>query len=143
MCTFNIALDDALVSTARSSFQDERSMTLWMEEQISNLLRQYTEQANSEHLSRPRKHNAMMGVVADAENEEERRKDAEKFARKVCVDEEDFEEMKAHGFYMHEKPEFQTFASEDEELAYFDSLTEDDFLSEEETVELIEKWKNL
>lgn len=66
MCTFNIALDDVLVSTARSSFPDDESMTLWMEEQITDLLRKYTVQANTEHLRRPRKHDALMGVIADA-----------------------------------------------------------------------------
>lgn len=82
-------------------------------------------------------------ILDDAENDEERRRDAEEFARKLCVNEEDFEEMKAHDFYMHEKPEFQTFASEEEELAYYDSLTEDDFLSEEESAKILERWKNL
>jgi hypothetical protein len=41
-----------------------------------------------------------------------------------------------------EAPANQTFSSEKEEIAYYDSLNEDAFMSVAETEELFGKWKN-
>lgn len=64
MCTFNIALNDRLVSSARSSFPDDKSLTRWMEEQISVLLTHYVTSEKEEVIRRPRKHDALMGIIA-------------------------------------------------------------------------------
>ena len=84
-------------------------------------------------------------MFSDAsENEDDRLKDAEAFARKLSGTEEDFEELKRHGFYLHETPEqVPSFASEAEEVAYLDSLDEEGYLSEEETAKYMEKWRSL
>ena len=83
-------------------------------------------------------------IMNAADNVDERKKDAEAFARKLSVTDEDFEELKSHGFYMHEMPEQSpSFASEDEEIAYLDSLDEEGYLSEEESAKHMEIWRNL
>lgn len=84
-----------------------------------------------------------MGWSVSVDSESEKREHAEDFARKVCVNEQDFEEMKAHDFYLHEAPSGHSFESEKEEVAYYDSLNEDDYLSVAETESLLNKWKNL
>ncbi len=84
-----------------------------------------------------------MGWSISMEKEVDKKDQAENFARKISVNNEDYEEMKAHGFYLHEAPANQTFSSEKEEIAYYDSLNEDAFMSVVETEELFGKWKNL
>lgn len=80
----------------------------------------------------------------DYEKDEERMKDAEEFAHKLSVTEEDFEELKSHGYYMYETPEQSpSFVSEAEEIAYLDSLDEEGYLSEEESAKHMEAWRNL
>ena len=75
--------------------------------------------------------------------EGEKKEQAENFARKICVNDEDYEEMNAHRFYLHETPAIKSFATEKEEVAYYDSINEDAFMSVAETEELLGKWKNL
>jgi hypothetical protein len=84
-----------------------------------------------------------MGWSISMEKEVDKKDQAENFARKICVNDEDYEEMNAHGFYLHEAPAKQTFSSEKEEIAFYDSLNEDAFMSVAETEELFGKWKNL
>ena len=81
-----------------------------------------------------------MGWSISMEKEVDKKDQAENFARKISVNNE---EMKAHGFYLHEAPANQTFSSEKEEIAYYDSLNEDAFMSVAETEELFGKWKNV
>lgn len=79
-----------------------------------------------------------------AEAVDECRKDAEAFARKLSVTEEDFEELKSHNFYMHEIPaQSPSFTSEDEEIAYLDSLDAEGYLCEEESAKHMEVWRSL
>lgn len=83
-------------------------------------------------------------ILDDAENEEERRKDAEEFARKLSITEDDYQELRAHDFYLHEKPEqAPVFKTAEEEVAYLDSLDEEGYLSEEESEKYLELWRNL
>lgn len=84
-----------------------------------------------------------MGWSISMEKEVDKKDQAENFARKICVNNEDYEEMKAHGFYLHEAPANHTFSSEKEEVAFYDSLNEDAFMSVAETEELFGKWRNL
>ncbi len=84
-----------------------------------------------------------MGWSITVDDEGEKKEQAKNFARKICVNNEDYEEMKAHGFYLHETPASQSFVSEKEEVAYYDSINEDAFMSVAETEELLGKWKNL
>lgn len=84
-----------------------------------------------------------MGWSISVDAESEKKEQAEEFARKVCVNKEDLDEMKTHNYYLHEVPVHQTFATEKEEVAYYDSQNEDDFLSVAETEELFNKWKKL
>lgn len=80
----------------------------------------------------------------ESEKEEERLKDAEAFARKLSVTEDDFKELKRHGYYLHEAPEQSpSFASEADEVAYLDSIDEEGYLSEEDTAKYMEKWRSL
>lgn len=69
MCTFNIAIDDQLVTSARLAFRDEKSMTAWIEEQITVLLNNHVNNAER----RPRKHDALMGILSDAPDTDYRR----------------------------------------------------------------------
>ena len=84
-----------------------------------------------------------MGWSISMEKEVDKKDQAENFARKISVNDEDYEEMKAHGFYLHESPASKSFASEKEEVAFYDSINEDAFMSAAETEELLGKWKNL
>lgn len=84
-----------------------------------------------------------MGWSISVDTEVEKKNQAEDFARKISVNKEDYEEMKSHGFYLHEAPANHTFASEKEEIAFYDSLNEDAFMSVAETEELFGKWRNL
>lgn len=73
MCTFNIALDDQLVNTARSSFLNAEEMTAWMEEQITILLRNHTMPFEEKPIRKARKHDALMGIISmDAEKDYKR-----------------------------------------------------------------------
>lgn len=65
MCTFNIAINDRLVSSARSSFPDDKSLTKWMEEQITVLLTSTVAETKEKAIRRPRKHDALMGIIGD------------------------------------------------------------------------------
>lgn len=68
MCTFNIALDDELVKTARQSFPDEDSMTIWMEEQISILLKMHVQSGNQDKARKAHKHDALMGIISEVKD---------------------------------------------------------------------------
>lgn len=50
-----------------------------------------------------------MGWSISVDNEGEKKEQAENFARKICVNDEDFEEMNAHRFYLHENSCNQIF----------------------------------
>ena len=84
-----------------------------------------------------------MGWSITVDNESEKKEQSEDFARKICVNDEEYQEMKAHGFYLHESPASKSFVSEEEEVAFYDSINEDAFMSVAETEELLGKWKNL
>ena len=83
MCTFNIALDDKLVNTARSSFLNIEEMTAWMEEQITVLLRNYATSSEKLSVRKARKHDALMGVISvDSEKDYKRIHLREKYGYK-------------------------------------------------------------
>lgn len=63
MCIFNIVLDDKIVNAAKSSFSSEKSMTAWMEEQLSILLLRHASEDVKEKERTPRKHDALMGIL--------------------------------------------------------------------------------
>lgn len=42
MCTYNIKLDDRLVSEARSSFGSEEAMLQWIQRQVESLLAKFS-----------------------------------------------------------------------------------------------------
>lgn len=45
MCSYNITLDDTIVEKVRPSFADDQALTLWLQQQIEELLlRHYTQQ---------------------------------------------------------------------------------------------------
>ena len=53
-----------------------------------------------------------MGWSITVDNESEQKEQAADFARKICVNDEDYEEMNAHRFYLHETPAIKSFATE-------------------------------
>lgn len=63
MCTFNIALDDQLVNTARSSFLNMEEMTAWIEEQIAILLRNHAMSSERKHARKARKHDELTVLI--------------------------------------------------------------------------------
>lgn len=80
MCTFNIALDDKLVDTVRSSFPNMEEMTTWMQEQLTFLLSNYTPSTESasvnslgHNIRKARKHDALMGIISDNVEEDYKR----------------------------------------------------------------------
>lgn len=80
MCTFNIALDDQLVNTARSSFLSMEEMTAWVEEQIAILLRNHAMSSPKEKLRKARKHDELMGIISiDSEKDYKRVHLSEKY----------------------------------------------------------------
>ena len=40
MCNYNISVDDKLMTKARRAFKNEQAITLWMQQQIEQLLQQ-------------------------------------------------------------------------------------------------------
>ena len=51
MCSYNITLNDTLVEKVRPSFPDDQALTLWLQEQIEELLLNYCAQhTNAEEL---------------------------------------------------------------------------------------------
>lgn len=64
MCTFSISLDDKLVNSARMSFRDDSSLTLWMEEKISAILMDYVSETEAKSKRVPRKYDALMGILS-------------------------------------------------------------------------------
>jgi hypothetical protein len=44
MCTYNISLDDTLVEKVRPSFADDQALTLWLQQQMEELLLNYCTQ---------------------------------------------------------------------------------------------------
>lgn len=69
--------------------------------------------------------------------------DLEEMANSLAIDDEHIQEMKEHSYYKYEVPEQLCFVSEDSEMAYYDSLSEEDFLSEEDSQKMMVAWKNL
>lgn len=76
-------------------------------------------------------------VEQEAEDREaERYRRAEEMARKIAFDEEDFQRMKAHDFYMYEAPEQPVYATAEEEAAALDAYDEEGYVSDEEVEHL-------
>lgn len=76
-------------------------------------------------------------VEQEAEGREaERYRRAEEMARKIAFDEEDFQRMKAHDFYMYEPPEQPVYATAEEEAAALDAYDEEGYVSDEEVEHL-------
>ncbi len=67
----------------------------------------------------------------------------ENVAKKIAIDDTHLQEMKSHSYYMDEAPEQCTFVSESDEIAYYDTMDEADFLSEEDSSKIMSAWKNL
>lgn len=67
----------------------------------------------------------------------------ETLAKTVAIDNEHMQEIKEHSYYKYEVPEQSGFVSEDGEIAYYDSMSDDDFLSEKESQRMMATWKNL
>ena len=53
MCTINLNLDETLVEKVRSSFADDQALTLWLQQQMVELLLDYS--SRQEMRSRARK----------------------------------------------------------------------------------------
>lgn len=69
--------------------------------------------------------------------------DLEDVAKKISIDDAHLQEMKSHSYYMDEAPEQCTFVSESDEIAYYDTMDEADFLSEEDSAKIMSAWKSL
>ena len=69
--------------------------------------------------------------------------DLEEVARKIAIDDDHLQEMKSHSYYIDEAPEQCTFVSESDEIACYDKMTDEDFLSEEESSKIMAAWKSL
>ena len=66
MCTFSIAIDDALLDSVRSSFQDEKALAEWMKEQVSIVLQNFAASHRADVVRHAHKHDALMGILKDA-----------------------------------------------------------------------------
>jgi hypothetical protein len=84
MCTYSIAIDDQLVSQARSSLPDGVSFHLWLQQQVIELLKM---QANNQH-GRTRTHNR--GLTDDQL--------AQQLAQYPSLSESDFPEVNAEDY---------------------------------------------
>lgn len=66
MCTFNLAIDDELVNTARKAFPNEKEMTLWLEKQVSDLLDRVSVSKKITKTQKIHRHDALRGILKDA-----------------------------------------------------------------------------
>lgn len=82
-------------------------------------------------------------MLTDTSSEDHSESDIETMAKNLAIDEEHMQEMKSHSYYRHEAPEQLAFVSEDSEMTYYDSMSEDAFLSEEESANIMTAWRNL
>lgn len=48
MCTYNIEIEDSVVSRIRSSFKDDSAIKAWMQEQVITLILQYEPKPKSQ-----------------------------------------------------------------------------------------------
>lgn len=48
MCTYNIDIEDSLVSRLKSSFKDDSAIKSWMQEQVVTLILQFEAKTNME-----------------------------------------------------------------------------------------------
>lgn len=67
----------------------------------------------------------------------------EEYARKICFSDEEFENLKAHGFYQHTVPESQQFLTEGEMVADLDAADAEGYVSREEVEHLRSVWKSV
>ncbi|MBR7022517.1 MAG: hypothetical protein IKI09_03475 [Bacteroidales bacterium] len=49
MCSYNITLDDTLVEKVRPSFADDQALTLWLQQQMEELLLDYSARQEASH----------------------------------------------------------------------------------------------
>lgn len=74
---------------------------------------------------------------------DEKRQVAEEFARKISLTTDDYKDLENQNFCMKERPQTLRFSSIEDEIAYYDSLEEEDFLSEEDSAKYMELWKSV
>lgn len=80
-------------------------------------------------------------INQEAEDREtERYRLAEEMAHKIAFTPEEFEHLKAHGFFMHEAPEQPVYATPEEEAAALDAYDEEGYVSDEEVEHLRSLW---
>ena len=48
MCNYNIAVDDKLMKKVRHAFKDEQAITLWIQQQIEQMLQQVVDDNESD-----------------------------------------------------------------------------------------------
>ena len=88
-----------------------------------------------------------MGWTIEPQTESDealRRKRAEDFARKLAFTEEEFQDLKAHDFYLHEMPEQgPVFDVAEDEVAYLDSLDKEGYLDAETSEKYLDRWRNI
>ena len=49
MCSYNITLNDTLVEKVRPSFADDQALTLWLQQQMEELLLDYSARQEASH----------------------------------------------------------------------------------------------
>lgn len=59
MCTYNIEIEDSLVSRIRSSFKDDSAIKSWMQEQVVTLILQYESKTNVESQKKMNRRSAL------------------------------------------------------------------------------------
>ncbi len=65
MCTFNLEIDDKLVDTARSVFPNDETMTLWLENQLTNFLGKVSVPHDEAKDRKSRRHDALRGILKE------------------------------------------------------------------------------
>lgn len=74
---------------------------------------------------------------------DEKRQLAEEFAQKISLTSDDYKDLEEQDFCMNEPPQTLHFSSIEDEVAYYDTLDEKDFLSVEDSEKYMELWRNV
>ena len=53
MCIYRVSLDDKVMESVRSQFQDEATLQKWLEQQLQQLVTQYARRIRTESASNP------------------------------------------------------------------------------------------
>jgi hypothetical protein len=76
-------------------------------------------------------------------SKEKNRLTAEEYARKICFTDEEFETLKAKGFYQRIAPMSEQYATELDEVTAMDEADEEGYVSKEEVEHLRTIWKSV